>query len=303
MGPGRAEGGVSPSGLVVSRLVIYPVKGCGGVSVGVMELDAVGPVLDRRWLIVDPEGVFRSQRGDPGMVRISPRLTGEGLELTTPGLPSLLLPLGSSAGDGDAATAGEVMQVEVWGERVPASVVSPEADRWVSRALGAPSHLVRMRPSDGVRTAPSAFVPGARVGFADAFPLLVVGEASLRHLNGRLTRPVEMDRFRPNVVVEGSPPHDEDRWRRVRVGGGTLRIVKPCARCSVPGLDPRTGEPGKEPLRTLAGYRRWEGKIWFGQNAVHEGPCRLSVGDPVEVLETGESRPGLELAEVGLQGE
>jgi uncharacterized protein YcbX len=123
------------------------------------------------------------------------------------------------------------------------------------------------------------------IAFADAFPILVISQASLDALNARLETSVSMDRFRPNLVIEGSAPHAEDAWKRIRVGDVEIALVKPCDRCSVPAVDPATGVRGREPVRELATYRKRGGKIYFGQNGVHRTPGVLRVGDPVVVLE------------------
>lgn len=278
----------------ISGLAIYPVKGCRGIEVQEFPLDEVGPAFDRRWMIVDPDGRFRSQRGHPRMALIGTALHPDALELSAPGLSPLRIPR--------VPGGAEPVQVEVWGERLGAVPVSPEADAWVSRALGDPSRLVRLDERHETRTTDPAWAPGYRVGFADGYPLLLLSDASMEGLNLRLERPVGPERFRPNVRVSGVPePHGEDRWRRIRLGGLGFRVVKPCARCSVPAVDPETGIPGREPLTTLAGYRRWEGKVWFGQNLVHESPGMIRVGDPVEVLEFAptEAARSLRVSSVG----
>jgi MOSC domain-containing protein len=135
---------------------------------------------------------------------------------------------------------------------------------------------------DVVRAADPAFAPdGARVSFADGFPFLLLSEESLADLNRRLPEPLPMNRFRPNLVVAGGQPYDEDTWSRIEIGGIRLRVVKPCGRCVVTTIDQLTGERGKEPLRTLATYRKRDAEVMFGQNVVHEGPGRLRVGDAV----------------------
>lgn len=273
----------------VSELWLHPVKGCRGIAVESMELDEVGPLHDRRWMIVDPDGRFRSQRGHPRMALVTTTLLPDALELGHPELPPLRIPL--------EAGAGPVLEVEVWSDRLPAATVSPEADAWVSRALGDPSHLVRLDEGRAVRSTHPDYAAGGKVGFADGFPVLLASQESLDELNRRLDSPVTMRRFRANVVVEGTPgPHAEDHWRRILVGDMAFRVVKACARCSVPAVDPDTGVRGKEPTRTLAGYRRYERLVWFGQNAVHEAPGRLALGDLVEVVEVGSPRPGPLLA-------
>jgi uncharacterized protein len=131
------------------------------------------------------------------------------------------------------------------------------------------------------------------VSFADAFPLLIIGDGSLDELNRRLAVPIEMLRFRPNIVIGGMSPHEEDSWRLVRLGDVECDVVRPCARCVVPTIDPATGSAGVEPTRTLASYRKWDRKVWFGQNAIHRSPGTLAVGAAVEVLETGYAEPPL----------
>jgi uncharacterized protein len=276
------------SGVRVAELYIYPVKSAGGVRLEAVQLDALGPELDRRWMVVDPAGHFLTQRRLPRMALIQPVLAQGGLELQAPGEEPLRFPLGPGE--------GERQRVEIWGDEATGERVSPEADAWLSRVLGVPAHLVRLDESRSLRAADPAGAPGAGVGFADRYPLLLLSRGSMDELNRRLERPVGVDRFRPNVVVEGVPPHGEDRWRAIRIAGLAFSVLKPCRRCSVPGVDQATGVPGKEPLRALAGYRKMEGTIWFGQNVVHQGPGRIGVGDPVEVLEEGPPRPGPELA-------
>ena len=127
--------------------------------------------------------------------------------------------------------------------------------------------------------------PGDQVSFADGFPFLLLSVASLDKLNRRLSLSVSMDRFRPNIVIEGCEPHAEDRWDRIRIGEVPFRFAKPCARCLVTTVDQTTGERGREPLRTLSTYRTVDGQILFGQNLVHEGRGAVGVGDPVEVLD------------------
>jgi uncharacterized protein len=155
----------------------------------------------------------------------------------------------------------------------------------VSAHLDTDARLLFM-PDTTMRQADLAYAePGDRVSFADGFPLLLITQQSLDELNRRLTEPLSMLRFRPNVVVHGAAvPHEEDSWRSIRLGSVPCDVVKPCARCAVTTIDQATGIAGKEPLRTLAEYRRWDGKVWFGQNVVHRDTGMLRVGDEVEVL-------------------
>lgn len=191
-------------------------------------------------------------------------------------MPDLALPL--------RPEGGRRGLVSVWGDVVEALEMGAEPDRWFGSLLGTECRLV-YQPDDAVRQVDPRYAEARdQVGLADGFPFLAISSASLEHLNARLTEPVPMDRFRPNLVVGGCAPHAEDGWNRIRVGDIGFRVAKPCARCSIPLVDQATAARGKEPLRTLAGYRRFGGKILFGQNLLHDGPGTLSVGAGAEVL-------------------
>jgi uncharacterized protein YcbX len=171
--------------------------------------------------------------------------------------------------------------VRVWKDRCAATWLGEPPGRWFSDFLGLPCSLVHMA-DQSVRLANRSYAPeGTRVSFADAYPFLIISEASLADLNRRLAEPVPMNRFRPNMIIAGSEPYAEDQWSRVEINGIRLRVVKPCDRCVVTTTDQATAERGKEPLRTLGRYRKVGGKVMFGQNAVHETVGRLRVGDMV----------------------
>lgn len=260
----------------IASLHIHPLKSCRGVRVDEAEVGARGLEGDRRWMVVDPEGRFLSQRKVPRMSLVSTRLEGERIVVTAPGVGSHRLPL--------RLEEGPSLSVEVWGDRVEA-IEDEEAGAFFSRALGRPCRAVYM-PDGSRRPAGSRAPDSTLVSFADAYPLLVISEASLVDLNGRLETPVVMERFRPNIVVEGALPFAEDEWREVRMGELRLRGVKRCDRCVVTTIDPETGVGGKEPLKTLAGYRLEEGKVWFGMNLVALDRGKLNVGDAVLPLES-----------------
>jgi uncharacterized protein len=292
--------------LHIASLTLYPVKGLGGISVTQAEVTPRGLAGDRRWMVVDAvTRDFVSQRSHPAMARLRTAL-GDGL---------LTVIRGGDAGPGDEdvnglnpkselpdrisvpaePTAGASVRVTVWDDAVEALAPSPEADAWLSVLLGTPVRLV-YQPDDARRDTDARFAAGHEVSFADGYPMLVIGQASLDALNRRTPEPIPMDRFRPNVVVAGAaadalPPHDEDLWRRFRLGAVPCAGVKCCARCSVTTVDQATGIRGKEPLRTLATYRAWDGKIWFGQNVVALGRGRIQVGDLVQVEEHGPVGP------------
>jgi len=259
--------------LTLPGITVYPVKSAGGISLDGWEVDQFGLRSDRRWMIVDQAGVFLSQRNHPRLALVSTSIRNGTLRLEAPGMPSLEVPL--------EPQSTVQTRVRVWGDRCSATWTGERPARWFSDFLGAPCNLVHMS-DETLRPADPTYAPGGtRVSFADAFPFLIISEASLADLNRRLPQPVPMNRFRPNLVIGGSEPYEEDRWERLEINGLRLKLVKPCARCVVTTTDQTTAQRNKEPLRTLGGYRKVWGKVMFGQNAVHEAAGRLRVGDGV----------------------
>jgi uncharacterized protein YcbX len=266
----------------IGALALYPVKSCAGVALERADVDVTGLRArggrDREWMVVDAGGRFVTQRECPALalVRVDP--TASHLALTAPGAVALTVPLPSGAG----------RDVVVWRDTVSGIDAGDEVARWLAARLARDVRLVRFdtarrRPCDPERVGDS----GAHTLFADGYPVLVAGRASLAELNRRLAAkgraPVAMERFRPNVVVDGLEPHDEDHLSTIETAAVTLRLVKPCTRCTITTVDPATGEPGDEPLATLAGYRmdeRWGG-ITFGMNAIVERAGPIAVGDAV----------------------
>ena len=265
------------SKLHLSGIYRYLVKSLAGESLEQSRLDAFGLQMDRRWMLVDAEGGFLSQRELPRMALINPRLTPEGLRLQAPDRSELVVRR--------PALEAERFKVSVWKDQCAAQLADPEADAWLSDYLGQSCRLVYMPEESLRRVDPRYAEPDDRAAFSDGFPLLLISQASLDDLNGRLEHPLPMSRFRPNLVVEGCEPYAEDGWRRIRIGELTLRVVKPCSRCKITTVDPYTGETGAEPLKTLAGYRRRGNQVYFGQNLIHDGAGELALDMPVEVLE------------------
>ena len=255
----------------VSGIHVYPVKSCGGFAVERSRLDACGLMHDRRFMIVSPLGAFLTQRELPALARIGTAIIGAELELACDG-HTIRFPL--------RPLRGKPFDVVVWGDRVRARAMSPKIDAWLAARLGEAVGLVYI-PDEVIRPVDPRYASGSRTGFADGFPLLLIGQASLDELNERLLEPVEMSRFRPNLVITGAAPYAEDGWRDVTIGAVPLRIVKPCARCAIITTDQRTGARSAEPLRTLAGYRRVGNDVMFGQNVNHLGEGEIAVGDPV----------------------
>lgn len=264
------------SGASLSDLYVYPIKSCGGIAVDEWEVDERGLRLDRRWMLVDDAGTFLSQREIPRMALIRVRIESGGLVVDAPGMTSLDLPFDPPD--------GEPVLARVWDDLVEGQTV--DDDHWFSDFLEVGCRLVYL-PDESVRQVDPAYAePGDRVGLADGFPFLLTSEASLADLNARLEQPLPMNRFRPNLVVRGCEPFAEDGWRGVRIAQVTFRVVKPCARCTITTVDQESATKGKEPLRTLARFRRAGNKVLFGQNLIHDKTGTLRVGDPVEILHT-----------------
>jgi uncharacterized protein YcbX len=269
--------------LVVHDLWIYPVKALRGYARPAADVATWGLDQDRRWMVVRPDGGFLTQRDLPAMARIAATAADGAVVLATEGAADLHVPI--------PPPVAERRQVTVWKDRVPALDAGPEAAAWLSAALGLACGLVYLddplaRPVD-----PAYARPRDRTVFSDGFPVLLASTASLDALNAALPQPIAMSRFRPNIIVSGAAAWAEDRWRRVRIGEVVFRVAKPCARCVVTTLDQVTGErPDKtEPLRTLGRMRRTAEGVMFGQNLIPDGPGRIDVGDPVDILEMGES--------------
>lgn len=256
----------------LSEIRVHPIKSLRGVAVAAARVRPAGLEHDRRWMVVDERGRFVSQREEPGLARLGMELVDGGYRVTS-GDAALVVPVSH---DGPRA------RVQVWSTELEAVVYEPGGAQ-LSAWLGRPLRLVYM-PDDVVRDAGSHARPGDRVSLADAYPYLLIGQASLDRLNATQPGPpLPMTRFRPNFVVTGSEPHAEDAWARLRIGEVAFRGVARCDRCVMTTVDPLTGEKGPEPLRTLATYRREDGKVWFGQNLVPDGEGTVRVGDAVRV--------------------
>lgn len=230
-------------------------------------------------MLIDAKGRFISQREHPKLALVQATDRHGRLILRAPGQPPFDC---VSAPETTAATV-----VEIWKDTLTAQLIHPDADIWFSKFLGEPCHLVRMRPTDERPVEPrEGVVPGTTVSFADGYPLLLIGTGSLADLNQRLEHPVAMTHFRPNLVISGTTPFQEDQWTQIAIGGVTFNVVKPCKRCVMTTIDPETAEkdPRGDPLRTLAGYRQFDGGVIFGQNLVVQKAGRLEVGQEVKVI-------------------
>ncbi|MBP0454411.1 MOSC domain-containing protein [Kitasatospora sp. RG8] len=285
----------------LTGLHVYPVKSMYRLSPESARVEPWGLLGDRRWMLADPTGRFVSQRENTALGQIRTALADDGtLTLTAPDGSRIEVPA-------PAVAAGDPLaEVEVWGDRFSAAEAAKEAHLWIAEHLG-DYRLVhlddpRSRPAD-----PDFSSPGDTVSMADGFPLLLTSTASLDELNALIAKDhpedhevLPMERFRPNVVVDGAVPWAEDGWRRIRIGALTFKVVKPCGRCVITTTDQESGERhGPEPLRSLARHHKLLKKAAFGQNLIPERPAgtegdvlgTLRIGDEVEVLEDGAHWP------------
>jgi uncharacterized protein YcbX len=260
-------------------IVIHPIKSCGGIALDHGRVERRGLAHDRRFLIVDPAGGFVTQREEPRLSRVRVAIDGPAMEVEAPEVGRVETPLDPEQGELVGAH-----RVTVWRSTLEVPEV-PRLSSFFTHVLGRPVRCVAMTRASRREINPKHARPGDEVSFADGYPLLVTSESSLRDLEARAGVPLGMARFRPNVVIEGAPAWDEDRWTHVRIGAVRFRAPKPCARCVMTTIDPETGAMGKEPLTTLATFRKVDGEVMFGVNLVPEleddGDAELTVGDPV----------------------
>lgn len=256
----------------LASIHVYPVKSLGGYSVHEATLTDRGLAHDRRWMLVGPEGNFLTQREHAAMACLHTSSAEVGFRVTDTRDGAMLdLPW--------AVPSGEDRMCGIWSDRVRTVRGEPAWNAWFTERLGAPVELVYM--PDGTKRRTDGRYAKGLTSLSDGFPYLIVSQASLDDLNERLEDPVPMDRFRPNLVVSGGSAYQEDEWTEIRVGDASFQLVKPCGRCIIVTTDQQSGGRTKEPLRTLATYRRRGSKVIFGMNAM--GPMNgiVRVGDLV----------------------
>jgi len=267
----------------ISGVYTYPIKSCARLSHSEIELDARGPLWDRRWMVVDSDSLFITQREIPALALVQPRFEHGDLIISAPNMPEMRVPL--------KRDAGEIWRVQVWDDECAAWDEGDELATWLSDYLNVDARLVRMA-DDFIRPADTTYAPeNTPVSFADGFPLLIANQASLDELNRRMVErgktPVPISRFRPNLVVSGADAFAEDTWRTVQIGDLVIDVVKPCARCVTTTVDQLTGTvpDTAEPLATLNTFRKQNGKVMFAQNAIHRAPGVVRVGNVVKLSE------------------
>ncbi|MDI1242417.1 MAG: MOSC domain-containing protein [bacterium] len=289
----------------ISEINIYPIKSLKGIALNEAVVEKRGLRFDRRWMLTDRDGMFFTQREVPKMAAIAVRVDSGQLIVESESAGTLTIPF--------EPDRGSHQNVTVWQSDVAGVVYNGEVSEWFSDVLGRSCQLVLM-PEKSHRHVSEKFDRGDDiVSFADGYPLLLIGEGSLANVNERLhdiyrdeeygeKLPLPMNRFRPNLVVEGSDPFEEDNWSRIRVGEAIFWVVKPCARCVMTTVDQDRGDfDGKEPLKTIASFRmakdvfpdtfgsfgQTANAVLFGENLIPENPgAMVRVGDEVQVLET-----------------
>ncbi|HTI61526.1 MOSC domain-containing protein [Mucilaginibacter sp.] len=263
--------------LQISGLYIYPIKSMAGISVNRAQVTDRGFEYDRRWMLVDENNLFISQREVAELALMNIDINEKGLSVTYKrGNTSISIPF--------QPETSEFAEVTIWDDTCTGQFVSQAADEWFSNMLNIRCRLVYM-PDATHRITDQRYTSANSVtSFSDGYPFLIIGQASLDDLNSRLEKSVPMNRFRPNIVFTGGEPYSEDMMHTFEIGNIQFHGVKLCARCPIPTIDQQSLERGKEPLKTLARYRFKNNKIMFGQNLVHNSAGQIAVGDELKVL-------------------
>jgi len=263
--------------LSISRLFIYPVKSLGGIEMKDARLTDRGLEYDRRWMLIDENNRFLSQRTRPEMALFRLSHSGTGFNIT-------YLPDGTSQFIAYHPEQGDVINVSIWDDECTAWLISESLNQWFSEKLKLDCRLVYM-PDNSLRPVNERYASQKEVvSFADAYPVMLLGQSSLDNLNQRLENEVQVSRFRPNIVFTGAEAHFEDRMAHFTINNIDFFGVKPCARCKVVGIDQQTAQSYAEPMKTLARYRAKNYEVYFGQNLIYEGSGQISRGDVISVL-------------------
>lgn len=261
----------------ITELCIYPVKSLGGFSVESTMLSEMGLEYDRRWMLIDENNRFLSQREFHQLALFQTEILNETLSVylkeNRDDSISLLI-------DSDRKNS---INVKIWDDECEAVLVDEIVDQWFSKKLGSNVRLVYM-PDSTRRIVDKKYTKEEEItGFSDGYPILLIGQSSLDDLNSKLESAVSMERFRPNIVFSGGQPFDEDGFKHFQINGIDMYGVKLCARCVMTTIDQQTGISGKEPLATLSSYRLHGNKVHFGQNVIFHGEGKISVGDKIHL--------------------
>lgn len=271
----------------LSHIYIYPIKSLGGISLQSAKVEERGLQYDRRWMLVDKNGMFLTQREYPQMALLQVNINDDKLEVThnVKTISNLQIPIYDfhpPISDTQPPTTNIV--VNIWNDVVIAKHLNKEIDEWFSDALDLDCQLVFM-DNDSDRFTDTKYTSEPKqVSFADAYPFLIIGQESLNELNRRLKEPLTINRFRPNFVFSGGESFSEDKWKDFMIGKLKFRAVKPCSRCVIPTINPDTAEKGSEPLETLAKFRKVGNKVNFGMNAVGFGNGIVEVKSEIVLI-------------------
>lgn len=265
------------SKFILSEINIYPIKSLGGINLQSAELEEKGLQYDRRWMLVDEEGIFITQRKHFELALLQVNIADGKLSVSHKTLPEKSISFSLNE------DTGEQISVVIWNDAATALEVNKTVSDWFSDFLRFRVRLVKMPLTEKRLVDLDYALNDEIVSFADGYPCLIIGQSSLDGLNEKLSEPIRMDRFRPNFVFTGGEPHVEDGFKDFYIGEVLFSAVKPCARCVLITIDQQTGEKGQEPLRTLASYRTVGKKIMFGQNLLHHHLGTIQVGDELKV--------------------
>ncbi len=261
------------SDLRLKEIWIYPIKSLGGIRLPSSLVMGKGLRYDRRWMLVDEQDTFMTQRIYPKMALFKVGIDDSHLTVTFDQRSTRLAI--------DPQADGRPVTTKIWDDEVEVVEASGEDSEWFSERLGVKCKLVSFPEENGRAVDPEYRINQEQVSLADAYPFLIVGEQSLADLNGRLKEPLPMNRFRPNLVFSGGKPFEEDAWRNFRIGKNRFAGVKPCSRCVVTTVNQVTAEKGIEPLATLSTYRKLDGKVYFGQNVIAIDYGEIFEGDEI----------------------
>jgi len=261
----------------LSEINIYPIKSLAGISLNSAEVEERGLKYDRRWVLVDESNTFFTQRDFPEMTLINVSVENNGLQLKhkSKTIEPLVVPF--------EFKHKEKSDVVIWEDVVIGEFYNHEIDEWFSDILGIKCRLVKM-PESTKRIVDTTYAKNKIVSFADGYPFLIIGQASLDDLNSRLEKPLPMNRFRTNFVFTGGKPFEEDNWKKFKIGNVIFQAVKPCARCVITTTNQDTAERLYEPLLTLSKYRKTNNKVNFGMNLICESTGEVMIGDKIEFL-------------------
>ena len=256
---------------IISEIWIYPIKSLGGIRVFSAQVMEKGIEYDRRWMLIDKENMFMTQRDHPALALFKTSINGKGIAIHHSG-EEIIIPFQIS---------GPVINTAIWQDRVDVYEAGEQFNNWFSEKLKLECRLVYFPESNPRPVDPVYTINNEHVGLADAYPLLIIGQSSLDDLNDRMKTLLPMNRFRPNLVFTGGEPFEEDEWKSFNSGDCRFAAVKPCARCMTTTVNQDNGEKGIEPLATLATYRRKDNYVYFGQNLLVLRTGTIAEGDEI----------------------